>query len=299
MTPMKSALSLPDRIIAAFDSLPEQLGQAARYILDNPNDVALLSMREQARRAGVKPWTMTRLARRLGYAGYEDIREESAAALRRAALGFSGRAGAQAAREEGGGEDGLMTDIAQIVGNGVTRLAEPATMKELAAAAALISGARRVYCLGLRAGYPVAAQFAYLMSFLDDRAILLGRGAGTDLDAMRHAGAEDVLFAISAAPYTGATIETARYAARRGVPVLALTDSPVSPLAAIASRSVIVSTDSPSFVHTMTPALAAVEILASLVVARGGAKALEAIAATEEQLAQLNIHLYAPQRTQP
>ncbi len=296
---MNKAASLTDRIVAEFTDLSEQLGQAARYILDNPNDVALLSMREQARRAGVKPWTMTRLAHRLGYEGYEAIREESAAALRRAALGFAGRAGAQAAREEGAGEHGLAGDIVQAVGAGLDRLAEPATMNDLSAAARLVFEARRVYCLGLRASHPVASQFAYLMSFLDERAILLGRGGGIDVDAMRHATSDDLLFAVSVAPYTGATIETARYAARRGIPVLALTDSPVSPLAALANRSVIVSTDSPSFFHTMTPALAAIEVLASLVIGRGGAKALEAIAATEEQLARLNIHLYSPQRTQP
>jgi DNA-binding MurR/RpiR family transcriptional regulator len=37
-------------IVEAFDLLPPQLQTAARYMLDRPDDVALLSMREQARR---------------------------------------------------------------------------------------------------------------------------------------------------------------------------------------------------------------------------------------------------------
>jgi len=57
---------LADRIVASFESMPAQLRTAARYILNKPNDVALLSMREQARQAGVQPATMTRLAKRLG-----------------------------------------------------------------------------------------------------------------------------------------------------------------------------------------------------------------------------------------
>ena len=62
-------------IVEAFDILPPQLQTAARYMLDRPDDVALLSMREQARRAGVPAATMTRLAKRLGLEGYDQVRE--------------------------------------------------------------------------------------------------------------------------------------------------------------------------------------------------------------------------------
>ena len=51
---------LTAKIVAAFPDMPAQLRTAARYILDHPGDVALLSMREQARQAGVQPATMTR-----------------------------------------------------------------------------------------------------------------------------------------------------------------------------------------------------------------------------------------------
>ena len=61
-------------IVEAFDILPPQLQTAARYMLDRPDDVALLSMREQARRAGVPAATMTRLAKRLGLEGYDQVR---------------------------------------------------------------------------------------------------------------------------------------------------------------------------------------------------------------------------------
>jgi DNA-binding MurR/RpiR family transcriptional regulator len=104
-----------DRMIADFDRLPEQLRGAARYILDNPRDVALLSMREQARRAGVKPWTMTRLAKRLGLKGYEAIRSLHAEAIRNdgdsLALGFSDRAGAQVERQSSEGDLALSEDM--------------------------------------------------------------------------------------------------------------------------------------------------------------------------------------------
>jgi DNA-binding MurR/RpiR family transcriptional regulator len=53
-----------------------------------------------------------------------------------------------------------------------------------------------------------------------------------------------------------------------------------------------VGTESPSFLHTMAPAFAAVEILAALVAGEGGEEALEAIGRTERQLSELKIHIF-------
>jgi len=112
----------------------------------------------------------------------------------------------------------------------------------------------------------------------------------------RDAGPQDVLLAASVEPYARATIDSARYAAGQGVPVVALTDSEVSPLAQIAVAAILVATDSPSFFHTMTPLLAVAEILAALVAGRGGNKALAALEHTEAQLSAFGVHL--PRRGQ-
>lgn len=78
---------LRDRLIGAFDTMPRQLQRAARYVLDHPDEVALVSMREVARNAGVQPSTMTRLAKFLKLDGYDDIRSDHARAIRLRARG--------------------------------------------------------------------------------------------------------------------------------------------------------------------------------------------------------------------
>ena len=66
--------AVTQRISAEFEKLPDRMRRVGTYVLDHPEDVALLSMREQARRAGVPPAAMTRFAQRLGYAGYDELR---------------------------------------------------------------------------------------------------------------------------------------------------------------------------------------------------------------------------------
>lgn len=286
--------ALADRITRSFDALPGQLGAAARYVLDNPGDVALLSMREQARRAGVRPWTMTRLAKRLGLDGYEELRALHGTALKERALGFAGKAGAQVARQQEGGGAALARDIAEAAAAQVAALADPAVLEALSAAAARMAAARRIYCLGLRSSYPVAVHFAYALSFLGERAVLLADAAGTGLDALRHCERGDVMLVIGVAPYTRASLEAAEHARERGLAVVALTDSAVSPIATMADHAVRVGTDSPSFLHAMTPAFAAAEILAALIAGAGGEAALAAIGRAESHLAALKVHHLQP-----
>src|SRR6478735_6620379 len=98
---------LAARIVEAFASMPAQLQSAAQYILDRPHEVALLSMREQAKQAGVQPATMTRLAKRLGLEGYDAVREMYAETIRSAGPGFSRKAGAQVASQKRKGDRAL------------------------------------------------------------------------------------------------------------------------------------------------------------------------------------------------
>src|SRR6516162_11029901 len=111
-----------------------QLQAAARYVLDRPRDVALLSMREQARKAGVQPATMTRLAQRLGLEGYDAVRELYAEAIRNGDLGFAGKAGIQVAHQKLKGDKALAADMIRSVSNQITSIGDPDSLDRLVAA---------------------------------------------------------------------------------------------------------------------------------------------------------------------
>lgn len=283
--------TLADQITRSVDTLPGQLGAAARYVLENPGDVALLSMREQARRAGVQPWTMTRLAKRFGLDGYDEVRQLHGEALKEQALGFSGKAGVQVARQREAGGRALAAEIASATAAQIVALGEAGAVDVLIESAAAMARARRIYCLGLRSSRPVAEHLAYMLSFLGEKARLLECGDGAGLDSLRFATSEDVFFVVTVAPYTRASVEAARHAKAKGLTQIALTDSLSSPVAGLAEHKILVGTESPSFFHAVAPALAAVEVLAALVAGEGGEEALDAIAHAERHLSELKVHI--------
>jgi DNA-binding MurR/RpiR family transcriptional regulator len=135
---------LTQPIVEAFETLSPQLQTAARYMLERPDDVALLSMREQARQAGVPAATMIRLAKRLGLEGYDDVRALYAGAMRDGTLGFAGKAGRQVEVQKLRGEKALAAEMVQTLSRQVARLAEPATLARLVDAAERLHRARRI-----------------------------------------------------------------------------------------------------------------------------------------------------------
>jgi DNA-binding MurR/RpiR family transcriptional regulator len=290
---------LHDLIVREFQGMSVQLQKAARYVLDRPNDVALLSMREQARHAGVHPSTMTRFAKFIGLSGYDDVRMSYAAAVREGSLGFAKKAGEQVASQKLKGDKSLALEIAQSVTREIANIGAPLTLDRIVIAADILMNARRIYYLGLRSSHGVSWQLHYVLSLIGCQSVQLDGIAGTGSDALSQASDQDALFVTSVLPYTRLTMELAQYAKSRGVKVVALTDSEVSPLAQFADAAIFVSTESPSFFHTMAPAFVVVEILGSIIAGRKGGAALEALRLMDDHLRQLDTYQQSRNLKQP
>jgi DNA-binding MurR/RpiR family transcriptional regulator len=102
------------------------------------------------------------------------------------------------------------------------------------------------------------------------------------------------MLVISVHPYTRVTIEQALVAHRRQVPIIAITDSEVSPLVRIANRVVKVGTKSKSFFQTMTAVLAAAETLAAMIAMRAPDAVLAGLKGAEDYFADGKVYCTPP-----
>lgn len=272
---------LHKQVMEQFEALPAQLQAAARFLLDNPSEVALLSMREQAKRAGVPPATMTRLAQRLGFKGFDGVRQLYAESMRGRADAFRGRTEGLVARRDLDGDAALLSDTLAGIASHLRTLSQPDTLAVMSRAAELVAASDRVFCIGLRSSFPPMYLASYLFSLIGFEATLLDGAGGIGMDKLLGLKRSDTVLALAIWPYTSLTVDATAYAAARGASVVAITDSVVAPLAKHACETIIVPTDSPSYLHTMAPAFIVVECLASLVAARRGKSAVKAIEQAE------------------
>lgn len=276
--------ALNQRIADQFPSLSPQLQQAARHVVDRPDDVALMSMRRLAVEAGVHPSTMVRLAKAFDCNSYADFREPFQQRLRAGPGGYLARArDLQARGAEGDAPDLVREILDKDIANLHQTFDENGAEKFITCGRTLAE-AHTLYVLGLRSVFPVAFFFHYAYSMFRDNGVLLDGRGGTLADELRSFGPGDVIFAVSFEPYTFETVRAVDYAKDQGGTVVAMTDSLVSPLAKNADQTLIISNESPSVFRSIASAVAAMEALIVLMMAEGGDPVLDTIRDSEGQL---------------
>ena len=73
---------LLERLSDELDELTPEARKAATYVLENPQEVGVSTVREIAKAAGVNPNTFVRMARQVGFEGYDDFRDPFRDAIR-------------------------------------------------------------------------------------------------------------------------------------------------------------------------------------------------------------------------
>ncbi len=275
-----------------FDALSPELQRAARWVREHPAELGLQSMRQSAQAANVSPATMTRLAQALGLDGFEAMRRPAMAAFARSV------SRAQAPVEPGGA-DAAASPLARAQRANVASIGERNPAGQLLDAAARILRARHVLFLGLRASFGIAYHLHYTCDWLRPGTQLATDPGGAWADRLAALGADDLLVAVSQAPYTVQTVDAVLHAQASGVPVLVLTDSALSPLARAATQTLLFDTASPAFFHSMTGAQALAEALMDAVAQQGGDTVVQRLAARQQQLQAAHVYWDKPVRPSP
>lgn len=266
------------RLEAGFEDLSPQLKRAARFIIDNPREVGVQSMRALAGKAEVHPNTLVRLAQAIGFDGFEALRERFRDFLVSEGFGgFRERAEFLADLARQGGSARVLAEMAEATGANLAQGWARAEPERLEAAADAIIGARAVYVLGMGAAYSLAHHFWYVARQAFPHITPLPLQGSQPLDDLMHLQTGDVLIAMTLQPYRAETMEAARAAREAGITLIGVTDSVTSPLAQIADHALVAPTHTPQFFPSHVAVTALLEGLAAVAVARGGAKAASAV----------------------
>lgn len=260
----------PGRILnalsATLEVLSPQVRQAALYVLENPGEIAVTSMRSVADAAGVKPNTLVRMARAAGFPGYEEFRAPFRQHASEGTVSFPDRARFIQAISQGGSHGALLADMARAAFANVDKLFAGIDAEELKAAAGLIDRARHAYVLGVGTAQPLAANFAYIARMAIDNVTAIPT-IGLAIDDVAHMTDRDVLLAMTFTPYRVEIVDAVRLAAARGVPIVAVTDSHASPLVRYATHVFVLPMDSPLPFSSNVAATALLETLLAFVFA--------------------------------
>lgn len=274
------------RMEEAFSALSPQLKRAARYVMENPDDVALYSMRQLAAQADVHPSTMVRLARELGFEGHAQFQEPFQERLRsKPKVTYVGDARDLQLHNDKVDLTGLVGEMFQVECAAFQKMNADGLPLEIVEAADELCKARNIFAVGVRSVFPAVFYFHYACRMFTNNVHLVSGHGGTFADHLRGIGSGDVVLATSFMPYSRHTVRAVEYAKERGAKIIAVTDSSASPIARSEDTlKIVVSNESPSLFHSIVPAMTVIEALVMVMIARGGDDVLKALEDSEEQL---------------
>jgi DNA-binding MurR/RpiR family transcriptional regulator len=273
-----------DELRTALPSLPMRLREVGRFVAANDYDATTRSMRDLAATAGADPASFTRLAKALGYPGWDALRAALTEARRPAKSSpFSERAK--------GPRHGPDSDVMLVAGKFEAEAAGLARISPVAVARAArtLQTAQRIWIAGFRSCRSVAELLNYQLRLFRPDAVQLVGGSGPedlDLGAFR---AGDAVIVIGFAPYSTASVSSARAAHRSGATLIAITDKAAAPMAKGASHLLLFeAAASPGFFPSLTGAIAIAQSLAAVTFELGGASAKRRLEETEARLAAIS-----------
>lgn len=234
----------------------------AQAILDDYEKTAYMTAARLGQTVGVSESTVVRFANELGFEGYPEF-QRAVQELVRTKLTPNQRIEVTRARVTNG-------DYLTCVLNGdierIRHTLERIDRNAFLQAVDAVDHARRIYIFGVRSASSLASFLHFNLSMIRDNVKLLQPTSSSEVfEQILDIDENDVLIAISFPRYSRKVVNSVKYAKNCGTTVIALTDSPLAPLAEYATHLLTAQSDMVSFADSLIAPFSVINALLAAV----------------------------------
>lgn len=253
---MKNDISLIIR--NAMPTMSKSQKKIADVILKNYDKVAYMTATKLAAIAEISESTVVRFAIELGYNGYPDF-QRALQELARTNLTPNQRIALTNLRiGDSDVLDKLMTSDMEKIKHTLENIDKESFGKAVEA----ITEARMIYIIGARSSHSIAQFLAHNLMMIFDNVKFIQESSESEIfEQAISIGEKDVLFAVSFPRYSTRVIHAVNFAHSRKARVVALTDSPASPIAEDADFLLTAQSDMAAYVDSLVAPLSLVNAL--------------------------------------
>lgn len=271
---MSSTPHVRDHILAAFDQLSPKQRRLARFFLDHEEMIAFASANEVGRRAGVSAATVVRFCRALGFEGYTDLQ----AAVRAQFPQYRTAVQKLAERMSNGAFDrNLPVQIAQTNTENIQKTLSQVSEADLVQIINALLRARRIRIFGSGISSAAAVFAEHALTTLGFSARAHTSEGLTQVLELSHLTGQDVVIVISLWRYLRSSIEALEMAKTAGATCVALTDSPVAPVAILADHALVASIEGAVHSRSITGILSLIDLISAAIVAKRPQESMAAL----------------------
>ena len=230
----------------------------SNYILENYDKAAYMTASKLGKIVNVSESTVVRFAIELGFSGYPEFQHTLQELVRTRLTSFQRM---DVTNNLIGDGDVLSTVLLGDVDKIKDTLSD-IDKNAFDEAVDKIASARNIYILGVRASASLASFLSHGLCMISDNVRFVQTTSGSEIyEQIMSIGEEDVMIAISFPRYSKRIIHAVNFAKHKGADVIAITDSPDSPIAAGANQILAAKSDMASFVDSLVAPLSIINAI--------------------------------------
>jgi DNA-binding MurR/RpiR family transcriptional regulator len=257
--------SLKEHISNSLETLSPKHKAIARFVLNNDYFTSFASASQIGEKTNTTAATVVRFAQALGYEGFSELqdalRAEMPDHLTTAARMMKHMLDQQPPSSNP--QQVFYTDIKNI-----ERTASGLSVESLNAALDAIQKAKRILVIGAGISYAPVVLLAHSLKVMGFEAqAILGEGLQTAVE-IAHIKPDDLMIAIDLWRYVRMTVYAVSQAKEIGIPVIAITDSIVSPLAQKADIAFEIATEGVAHSLSITALISLLNVLVAMLADR-------------------------------
>lgn len=230
----------------------------AQFITEHYDETAFMTALKLGNAVGVSESTVVRFAAELGFSGYPQL-QKAMQGLIRSRLTTLQRIEVSRTRMR---DDEVLDDVMTYDMSNIRETLEEMPRDVFYDAVDAIVNARRTYIFGAGSCRAIASFAAYYLKlFLPNVQLITVTGQSEIFEEMISISEEDAIIGISFPRYSSRAVRTLHYAASKKAKVIAITDSPASPIAKFASHLLLAHSDMASVVDSLAAPLSLINAL--------------------------------------
>jgi DNA-binding MurR/RpiR family transcriptional regulator len=237
--------SIFERVKEKGDQLSPKQIQLARHLIDNYKTAAFQTISQLARGANVSEATVVRLATALDYSGFPEMLEELQEIVQYELHAY------ETIRHTYKGEQLKDLNLIETVVNNeqrnITNLLDSVRLSDIEQVAELIYNADKVVIVGSYASSYLAQFFGYNLGKIKENIITVNRDSTDFHNILLSCGSNSLVFIFSFPRYPQKMQLLGELFRRKGVTVVGITDSFLSPLKAVSNYLLVVPQQYTSF----------------------------------------------------
>jgi DNA-binding MurR/RpiR family transcriptional regulator len=234
----------------------------AEYIIQHSERVGFLTINELAKKAGVSEATIVRFCHIIGYKGYAHLGREIQENIQ-SQLGTEGRftlTHRQSGLVSSDSTSGFERVVAHEMDN-MARLSKRIKKTEFYRVVKWMAEADCIIISGCMGSGSLAKYFGYMLAKILPRVEVLDAPGTIPFNVLSDLNSNSLVFLIAFPRYPRITVEIGHWVAGKGVKIVAITDSHLSPVVSVADVSFLISVGITSFVDSYAAPMTFIDAL--------------------------------------